>query len=187
VGGVGRRRESGGDARARDTLVEERLPHARDAEFGRKIAVAIFAMFGALTRFAAGVLTRIPTGVLLVVGAIVALIGTLLVSASRAVPVAFSGLALTAIGTSVLFPTLLSRATRGAPADRRGRVTSAVATTAYLGFLFGPVYVGVLSGAVGLREAMVGVAALAAAFALLAPLVTRGSTTTKRRIVTMAS
>jgi len=66
-------------------------------------------------------------------------------------------------------------------------VTSAVATTAHLGFLFGPVYVGVLSGAVGLRDAMVGVAALAAAFALLAPLVTRGSTTTKRRIVTMAS
>lgn len=90
-------------------------------------------------------------------------------------------------GTSVLFPTLLSRATCDVPADRRGRVTSAVATTAYLGFLFGPLYVGVLSDAVGLRGAMVGVAALAAAFALLAPLVTRGWTTTARKTVTMES
>jgi MFS family permease len=140
------------------------------------MAPATFALFAALTRFAAGVFTRVPAGVLLVVGAVVALIGTLLVSAAREVPVALGGLALAAIGTSVLFPTLLSRATRDVPADHRGRVTSAVATTAYLGFVLGPVYVGVLSDGVGLRGAMVGVAALVAAFTLLAPLVTRGST-----------
>ena len=138
-------------------------------------APATFAVFAALTRFAAGVFTRIPAGVLLGAGAVVALIGTLLLSASRDVPVALGGLALAAIGTSVLFPTLLSRATRDVPADHRGRATSAVATTAYLGFVLGPVYVGALSAAFGLRGAMVGVAALAAAFALLAPRATRGS------------
>jgi MFS family permease len=137
------------------------------------LAPATFAAFAALTRFAAGAFTRIPTGALLVGGAVIAALGTLLVSVSRDVPVALAGLALASIGTSVLFPTLLSRATRDVPADRRGRATSAVATTSYLGFLLGPVYVGVLADAVGLRGAMVGVALLVGAFAFLAPGVTR--------------
>jgi MFS family permease len=137
------------------------------------VAPATFAVFAALTRFAAGALTRVPTGVLLVAGALVAVVGTLTVSAARGVPVALAGLALAAIGTSVLFPTLLSRATRHAAPDRRGRVTGTVATTAYLGFLIGPVYVGLLADAVGLRGALVGVAALAAAFLLVAPPVSR--------------
>jgi MFS family permease len=148
------------------------------------IAPATFAVFAALARFTVGFFTRIPAGVLLVAGAVVALLGTLLVSASRTVPVALGGLALAAIGTSVLFPTLLSRATRDVPAEHRGRVTSAVATTAYLGFVLGPVYVGVLADVVGLRGAMVGVAALTATFALIAPRVGRDSTITSRRSVT---
>lgn len=137
------------------------------------IAPATFALFAALTRFAAGFFTRIPTGVLLVGGAVTAVLGTLLVSVSPNVPVALVGLALAAIGTSVLYPTLLSRATRDVPADRRGRATSVVATTSYLGFVLGPVYVGLLADAVGLRGAMVGVAILVGAFALVAPAVTR--------------
>ncbi|MGY1804188.1 MFS transporter [Blastococcus sp. SYSU D00922] len=137
------------------------------------IAPATFALFAALTRFAAGFSTRVPAGVLLVGGAVTAVVGTLLVSAGRTVPVALAGLALAAIGTSVLYPTLLSRATRDVPADRRGRATSVVATTSYLGFVLGPVYVGLLADVVGLRGAMVGVAVLVAAFALLAPAVTR--------------
>jgi MFS family permease len=139
------------------------------------IAPATFAAFAALTRLAAGVFTRISEVALLVGGAVIAVIGTLLVSLAGTVPVAVAGLALAAIGTSVLFPTLLSRATRDVPADRRGRATSAVATTAYLGFVLGPVYVGLLAAAVGLRGAMVGIALLAAAFAVLAPLVSRRS------------
>ncbi len=137
------------------------------------MAPATFAVFAALTRFAAGTVTRVPTGVLLVGGAAVALVGTLVVSAARSVPPALAGLALAAIGTSVLFPTLLSRATRDVPADRRGRATSAVGTTAYLGFVLGPVVVGVLADAAGLRGAFVGVAVLLGAFGLLAPSVTR--------------
>lgn len=137
------------------------------------VAPATFAVFAALTRFAAGVLTRIRSTSLLVGGALVALLGTLLVAIAGNVPVAATGLALAAIGTSVLFPTLLSRATQDVPADRRGRATSAVTATAYLGFLLGPVYVGVLAGALGLRGAMVGVAVLVGVFPLLAPVVTR--------------
>jgi predicted MFS family arabinose efflux permease len=137
------------------------------------LAPAVFASFAALTRFGVGFSTRIPTGVLLVGGAVTAVLGTLLVSAGQTVPVVLGGLALAAIGTSVLYPTLLSRATRDVPADQRGRATSAVATTSYMGFVLGPVYVGLLSDAVGLRGAMVGVALLVVAFALLAPAVTR--------------
>ncbi|PJJ72818.1 sugar phosphate permease [Diaminobutyricimonas aerilata] len=145
-----------------------------DASVGlTAIAPATFAVFAALTRFAAGIFTRVPAGLLLLAGAGAALLGTLVLATATVVPVALGGLALAAMGTSVLFPTLLSRATEGVPADRRGRATSAVATTAYLGFLVGPVYVGLLADGFGLRGAMIGVAVLAALFALLAPLVTR--------------
>ena len=135
------------------------------------LAPATFAVCSALTRFVAGVLTGVPAAVLLVGVAVAAALGTLLLAGAPDVPVALVGLALAAVGTSVLFPTLLSRATRDVPADRRGRATSTVATTAYLGFLLGPVYVGLLAGAVGLRGAMLGVALLLAGFAVLAPLV----------------
>jgi MFS family permease len=139
------------------------------------VAPATFAVSAAVTRFTAGILTRISPNRLLTGGAGVALVGTLVVSATPNVPGALAGLALGAVGTSVLFPTLLSQATRDVPPSRRGRATSAVSTTAYLGFVLGPVYVGVLAGAVGLRGAMVGVALLLATFALLAPAVTRRS------------
>jgi fucose permease len=148
------------------------------------IAPATFAVFAALTRFAAGVFTRIPSGALLGAGAAVALVGTLVIAAAQQLPVALVGLALAAIGTSVLFPTLLSRATRDVPAPQRGRATSAVATTSYLGFLLGPVYVGLIADAAGLGGAVVAGALLAAVFAVLAPAVTRGSARTAAGIRT---
>lgn len=134
-------------------------------------APATFAAVMAVTRFAAGVVTGVPPGVLLVGGACVALSGTVLLSLSTSVPLALAALALAAMGSSVLFPTLLSRATHDVAPDRRGRATSAVATTSYLGFVLGPWYVGVIAGVVGLRGALIGVALLAAAFAVLAPAV----------------
>src|SRR4051794_6441376 len=67
------------------------------------LAPATFAVFAATTRFAAGFLTRIPAGALLVGGAVTAVVGTLLVSVAHTVPLALAGLALAAIGTSVLF------------------------------------------------------------------------------------
>lgn len=136
-------------------------------------APATFAAFSAATRFGVGAFRRIPDIVLLFGGAIAAAAGTLLLSASQSIVWAVVGLAVAAVGTSVLFPTLLSRATRDVPDEQRGRATSIVGTTAYLGFLLGPVYVGLLAGGLGLRTAMVGVAALALAFAVFAPAFTR--------------
>jgi predicted MFS family arabinose efflux permease len=136
-------------------------------------APATFALCAAITRFAAGVFTRISTSTLLIGGALTAMTGTLILAGAHEVPLALTGLALAAVGTSVLYPTLLSRSTRDVPADRRGRATSVVAATSYLGFICGPAYVGLLADVAGLRGAMAGVAVLAVLFAMVAPLITR--------------
>jgi MFS family permease len=137
------------------------------------IAPATFAACAAITRFAVGFSDRIPSAVLLAGGAVFAVVGTVLIAAAEDIGTALLGLALTAAGTSVLFPTLLSQAVRGATDDLRGSTTSVIATTAYVGFLLGPVYVGLLSSATGLRGAMIGVAILVAVFGVLAPFVLR--------------
>lgn len=137
------------------------------------LAPATFAAASAVTRFTVGSSARIPDRVLLIGGAAVSSIGSVVVAFATSVPVALMGLAFAAIGMSVLFPTLLSTSLRGVPDERRGRATSAIGTTAYLGFVFGPVYVGMLAGFVGLRGAMIGVAALTVLFALAAPIARR--------------
>lgn len=57
---------------------------------------------------------------------------------------------------------------RNAVESSRGRATSLVTAVSYLGFLLGPVYVGLWASATGLRGAMVAVAALGLALAALA-------------------
>ena len=52
---------------------------------------------------------------------------------------------------------------------RDGRASS-LATVSYLGFLLGPVYVGLWADAAGLRGAMIAVAALGVVLLLLAPM-----------------
>lgn len=144
-------------------------------------APALFAAVAAATRFTAGVITGLPAGPLLTAGAVVATAGSALLARSSTLAAALTGLALAAAGTSVLFPTLLREALSGVRPEARGRATSAVATTAYLGFLLGPVYVGSLASAAGLRNAMTGVAALAATTAVTAWPVARwaGKTVTR--------
>lgn len=132
------------------------------------LAPAVFAGVTAATRFVAGASERLPAGPLLTGGAVAAAAGSVLFASSSAPGTALAGLALAAVGTSVLFPTLLRESLRNVPAEMRGRSTSAVATTAYLGFVLGPVYVGTLADAAGLRAAILGVAGLAAVTALLA-------------------
>jgi MFS family permease len=73
----------------------------------------------------------------------------------------------------VLFPTLLGVVSRNVEETYRGRATSVVSTVSYLGFLLGPVYVGTVADAAGLRGAMIAVAALAAGLFVLAPLLFR--------------
>jgi MFS family permease len=147
-------------------------------------APAVFAAVAAATRFAAGAATRLPaggSGPLLTAGAAAATAGSVLLARSATLAAALTGLALAAAGTSVLFPTLLREALGGVRPQVRGRATSAVTTTAYLGFLLGPVYVGGLASAAGLRNAIIGVAALAAVTAVTAWPVARWARNTMTR------
>ncbi|MEW9556389.1 MFS transporter [Nonomuraea sp. NPDC050783] len=129
---------------------------------------AVFALAVSLTRFAISAVKTPRAWIVLTAGAVISAAGTSLLALTASLPLALLGLALAAAGTAVLFPTVLGLATANVPAAARGAATSVVSTSAYLGYLGGPVYVGHWAQATGLPGAMLAVAALAAALALLA-------------------
>ncbi|MFB4303904.1 MFS transporter [Actinomadura sp. NTSP31] len=133
------------------------------------VAPAVFAGTVAITRFSVGGLKASHARTVLLAGAAAAAAGAVLIAAAPTLLVAGLGLAVAAAGTAVLFPTLLGIVSRNVDESRRGRATSVVTTVSYLGFLVGPVYVGIWADAVGLRGAMVAVAALAVALFALTP------------------
>jgi MFS family permease len=144
------------------------------------VAPAVFAGTVAITRFASGALKTSYARPLLLTGALVAGGGALVIADAPNLPVAICGLVLAGAGTAVLFPTLIGIVSRNVEEAYRGRATSIVSTVSYLGFLFGPVYVGAWAGATGLRGAMVAVAVLAAGLFVLTPLLLRLSGFTVR-------
>ncbi|WP_425455122.1 MFS transporter [Actinoallomurus bryophytorum] len=133
------------------------------------VAPAVFAGTVAITRFSIGSLKTAHARTVILTGALAAAGGALVIAGAPSLLVATLGLVMAGAGTGVLFPTLLATVSRNVEEDYRGRATSIVSTVSYLGFLFGPVYVGVAADAAGLRGAMVAVAALAAALFVLAP------------------
>ncbi|MDG4825952.1 MFS transporter [Asanoa sp. WMMD1127] len=136
---------------------------------------AVFAGTVAITRFAAGGLGVDHARAILLTGATVAAAGALVIAVAPTLLVAGVGLALAAVGTAVLFPTLVGVASRDVDEAHRGRAISVVTAVSYLGFVVGPVYVGLWADATGLRGAMVAVAALAVALFVLAPPLLRTS------------
>ncbi|KAB2340035.1 MFS transporter [Actinomadura rudentiformis] len=139
------------------------------------VAPAVFAGVVAITRFSIGGLKPDHARTVLLAGASTAAAGTAVIATAPTLLIAALGLAAAAAGTGVLFPTLLSVVSLNVDESRRGSATSIVTTVSYLGFLFGPVYVGLWADVVGLRGAMFAVAALAAALSLLAPALLRVS------------
>jgi len=133
------------------------------------VAPAVFAGTVAITRFAVGGLAAGRARTVLLAGAAAAAAGAALIAAAPTLAVAAIGLAAAAAGTAVLFPTLVGVVSRNVDESHRGRATSVVTTVSYLGFLVGPVYVGLWADAVGLRGAMVAVAALAIGLFVLTP------------------
>jgi MFS family permease len=133
------------------------------------VAPAVFAGTVAITRFAIGGVKPAHARTLLLAGAAAAAAGTALMAAAPTLLVAGLGLAVAAAGTAVLFPTLIGVVSRNVDESYRGRATSVVTTVSYLGFIVGPVYVGLWADLVGLRGAMVAVAALAVGLFLLTP------------------
>jgi MFS family permease len=137
------------------------------------VAPAVFAGTVAITRFSIGGLKAAHARTVLLAGALAATAGAALIAAAPTLLIAALGLAVAGAGTSVLFPTLIGLVSRNVQESRRGRATSIVTTISYLGFLLGPVYVGLWAGAGGLRVAMVAVAALTAALFILTPALLR--------------
>ena len=133
------------------------------------VAPAVFAATVAITRFSIGGLKAAHAQTVILAGALTAAAGAAIIAAAPNLFVAALGLTAAAAGTAVLFPTLLGIVSRNVDETRRGRATSIVTTVSYLGFLLGPVYVGLLADATGLRGAMLAVAALAVALFVLTP------------------
>lgn len=129
---------------------------------------ATFAATAALARLSLAPLSRTHPTAMLIGGGALATVGSAVLATAPSVPVALLGLVLAALGTATLFPTLLSRSLRGTDPARHGRATSTIDGTAYLGFLLGPAYVGLLAQTSSLRGAMLGVAALGLVFTLTA-------------------
>ncbi|MFC6543849.1 MFS transporter [Nonomuraea salmonea] len=124
------------------------------------VAPAAFATTAALARLAGGpVMLRRPIATLVTAG-LIATAGGVLTAFAPSLPLALAGVVAAALGTATLFPTLLSYGLRPVPDAFRGRATSAISTVAYLGFLAGPAYFGLLADAGGVQRAFLGVAAL---------------------------
>ncbi|MFC7328909.1 MFS transporter [Marinactinospora rubrisoli] len=133
------------------------------------LAPAAFAALAALTRFLAAETARTRPMTTVVLGAVLATVGGVVVVAAPSLWTAMLGIAAAAVGTAVLFPTLVSYGLRSVPERSRGRATSAITSVAYLGFLLSPAYVGFLADASSVREAFLGVAALTTALVALVP------------------
>lgn len=136
-------------------------------------APALFAAVVAVTRFSTGRLNPAHAARTVILGAAAAAAGAVLVAGSANIATALAGLALAAAGTAVLYPTMLGVVSRATSEADRGRATARLASISYLGFLLGPVYVGLWSEAAGLRVAMIAVAALGVALLALAPALLR--------------
>ena len=131
------------------------------------VAPAVFAGVVAVTRFSLGRIQRGNEKLMLVLGSVTAAAGALIIAGSATVLIAVLGLIVAAAGTAALYPTMLSLVSRGVDEAYRGRATAIVTTVSYIGFLLGPVYVGIWSQLTGLRGAMLAVAALGAILSLL--------------------
>jgi len=110
------------------------------------------------------------TGRLLAAAALLSAVGLIVVAAAGSPAAALAGVAVAGFGVAGVAPTVLGVGGRIAPEGERSAAIATVTTVSYFGFLVGPVLVGGVAGAVGLRG---GLAALAVVALLLAALVGR--------------
>ncbi|MEV4569995.1 MFS transporter [Nonomuraea sp. NPDC049419] len=137
------------------------------------VAPAAFATTAALARLAGGpVMLRRPIATL-ITASLIATAGGGLTAFAPSLPLTLAGVVAAALGTATLFPTLLSYGLRPVPDAFRGRATSAISTVAYLGFLAGPAYFGLLADAAGVQRAFLGVAVLTGLLLAAVPVLPR--------------
>jgi MFS family permease len=102
------------------------------------------------------------------VAAAVTVAGFVIVIAATTPAVAIAGLAVVGLGVAAVVPVAWSVAAKKEP-TAPGRAIAAVATCGYLGFLVGPVLVGALASAIGLRAGVAVAGAVTVVVFLLAP------------------
>lgn len=110
------------------------------------------------------------TGRLLAACALVAAVGVTILAAAGSPAVAVVGVGIAGLGVAGMAPTVFGVGGRLAPVGQGSAAIATVTTVSYFGFLLGPVLVGGISGAIGLRG---GLAALAVVALVLAALVGR--------------
>lgn len=131
------------------------------------IAPAVFAGVVAITRFSISAIKPTHARTVLLCGAVAAAAGAAVISIAPSIPIAILGLIITGTGTAALYPTLLSIVSHNFRESHRGRATSIVTIVSYVGFLLGPVYVGLWAQATGMRGAMLAIATLGIALTVL--------------------
>ncbi|MFI7617249.1 MFS transporter [Nonomuraea terrae] len=135
------------------------------------VAPAVFATSAALARLATATITIRRPIATLVAASTIATAGGLATAFAATLPLALVGIVAAAAGTSTLFPTLLSYGLRPVSDASRGRATSAISTLAYLGYVAGPAYFGLLADTTGVQKAFLGIAALTAVLLATIPAV----------------
>jgi MFS family permease len=99
-------------------------------------------------------------------GGVLAAIGLMLVAAAPVPAVALAGLATAGAGIALVAPALYARVGRLAGSRGRGAAIATLTFFAYMGFLVGPVLMGILAEAAGLRVAMAALAVLGLGLAI---------------------
>lgn len=150
------------------------LEKTLDAGAVSAVAPAVFAGAAMSGRLGGNVVAaRVARHVLLVIGALVAALGSAIGALAPVPALALVGVGLAGLGTSVCAPTLISMAGAWAGPHARAAAVSTVTTVAYLGFLLGPPAVGLMAAATSLPTALLAIASLALILAALAPLTSR--------------
>jgi predicted MFS family arabinose efflux permease len=129
---------------------------------------AIFAMAAVVGRLSShGLSHRFSTATALRTAGAMAACGTVVAAAAPSAGVALGGISIAGLGTSICAPLVFSLTGQVADPGRRGAATSTVNTIAYLGFVLGPAFVGVVAASIGLRRALALMALAALALAVL--------------------
>jgi predicted MFS family arabinose efflux permease len=138
-------------------------------------APGIFAGFMFLGRSAGQWLgARFSDRALLVAGALLASVGLVVVGLAPSALVAIVGFALSGAGIALVAPALFARAGRMAGTSGRGAAIAGLTVFGYVGFVVGPVLMGVISQASGLPTSFLVLAALSAGLAAAGAVVLSG-------------
>jgi len=116
---------------------------------------------------------RLDDARLLASAGLVAALGVIIFTMAPTWPFALPALILSGSGISIAAPTFFGLAGSWAGPGKRGSAVSLVSLISYLGFLVGPLYLGAVSNAFGLRAALSTLAACAVALAVVGPLIIR--------------